>query len=40
MLRLMLAAIVALGAFLVLEARADASPYVQYEIRLLAASSR
>ena len=29
----MLAAIVALGAFLVLEARADASPYVQYGIQ-------
>jgi hypothetical protein len=29
MLRIMLAAIVALGAFLVFEARADASPYVQ-----------
>jgi hypothetical protein len=33
MLRIMLAAIVALGAFLVLEARADASPYVQYGIQ-------
>ena len=33
MLRIMLAAIVALGAFLVFEARADASPYVQYGIQ-------
>jgi hypothetical protein len=33
MLRIMLAAIVALGAFLVLEARADASPYIQYGIQ-------
>jgi hypothetical protein len=33
MLRIMLAAIVALGAFLVFEARADASPYVRYGIQ-------
>ena len=33
MLRIMLAAIVTLGAFLVFAARADASPYAQYGIQ-------